>query len=366
MILGAYQKAVQQQQLNKDAAQAVAVSELQRLYDELVQSHEQYRSPLKNIIARLFGTRRTPQGIYLWGGVGRGKTLLMNMFFQALPFQQKRRLHFHHFMLDVHEKLTAMQHSDAKYKNPLQQLARLYARELRIICLDEFIVTNITDAMLLYGLLDALFKEGVVLVATSNRAPDELYLNGLQRERFLPAIALIKQHTQIVHINSNTDHRLTLLEQSHVYHTPLSADTQQRMQTQFDALCAGSTVSKQTLIIHNREIATIAVCDEVVWFDFDVLCNAPRATPDYIAIAKQYRIVLLSGVPVMNEENDDKARRFIYLVDELYDKNITLIMSAATSVDELYSGEMLAFAFKRVRSRLIEMRSDAYLSQAQQ
>ncbi len=359
-----YHRAIQQQQLNEDPAQLQAVDALQRLYQELVADVQQRPGLLARLKHRLLGAPPAPKGIYLWGGVGRGKTFLMNLFVEALPFEHKTRMHFHHFMLDVHSKLTALQHDNAKNrpgKNPLQHLARDYASRYRVICLDEFIVTNITDAMLLYGLLDALFRQRVALVATSNRVPDDLYLNGLQRERFLPAIELIKQHTEVVHLNSPVDHRVALLQQSHVYHTPIDAHTHERMQQQFRALATSQIVFGHSIRIQRRDIPTVALSDRLVWFEFDVLCNTPRATPDYIEITEQFRTVMLSNVPIMTEDMDDRARRFIYLIDELYDKRVTLIISAEAEIDQLYQGKMLDFAFRRTRSRLLEMRSQQYL-----
>ena len=222
-------------------------------------------------------------------------------------------------------------------------------------------MTNITDAMLLYGLLDELFKKGVTLVATSNRAPDELYKNGLQRERFLPAIDLINQHTRVFHLNSETDHRLALLEQSDVYYSPISDDTDQQLEQRMLVLAAGDIEKNKMLTVLGRPVQTIACANEIAWFDFNVLCGAPRAAQDYIELAQEYRTLILSNVPIMDEYLDDKARRFIYLIDELYDKNVKLIISAAALPNELYIGDMLEFAFNRTSSRLIEMRSVAYL-----
>jgi len=314
-------------------------------------------------VAALLGKKSdTAQGLYLWGGVGRGKTWLMNLFFESLPFEDKQRLHFHHFMLDVHQRLAELK----KQKNPLQLIAKDYAEKYRVLCLDEFIVTNITDAMLLYGLLDALFSYDMVLVATSNRVPDDLYLNGLQRERFLPAIDLIKQHTQVLHLGGDTDHRLALLEQADVYYTPITQTTQSELEQRMLSLATDQIENNKILNVLNREIQTIACADEIAWFDFDVLCNTPRAAQDYIVLAEDFHTLLLSNVPMMSEYHDDKARRFIYLIDELYDKSVKLILSAETLPEQMYTGEMLQFAFNRTRSRLIEMRSEQYLSKPHQ
>ena len=356
-LISHYQLAIEQGTHDNDAAQCAVIEALQECSDNLVAAeHEHTR--LWNRLTRLFGFKPVPvRGIYLWGGVGRGKTWLMNMFYQALPLQNKRRLHFHHFMLEVHERLSQRQGE----KNPLRQIAREYARQYRVICLDEFIVTNITDAMLLYGLLDALFSYGVTLIATSNRIPDDLYKNGLQRERFLPAIALINRYTRVLHLHSEVDHRLKLLEESEVYYQPIDDTTDARLETRLRALATDDIVYDTTLCVLKRPIACRARADEIAWFDFEALCSSPRASQDYIELARDYHTLLLSGVPVMDETMDDKARRFIYLIDELYDRRVKLILSAYAPPEKLYNGAMLEFAFHRTSSRLIEMRSDAYL-----
>jgi cell division protein ZapE len=352
-----YQHAIGQGTHDSDAAQRHVIEALQECSDQLLQA-EQDTSRLWHRLSALFGFRPAPvRGVYIWGGVGRGKTWLMNMFYQSLPVENKLRLHFHHFMLEVHEQLSRQQGQ----KNPLRQIARDYARRYRVICLDEFIVTNITDAMLLYGLFDALFSYGVTLVATSNRIPDDLYKNGLQRERFLPAIELIKRYTRVLHLDSDIDHRLKLLEESEVYYQPIDDTTDAQLEARLRALATDQIVFDTTLSVLNRPIACRAQADEIAWFDFDALCTAPRAAQDYIELACEYHTLLLSGVPVMNESMDDKARRFIYLIDELYDRRVKLILSAEAPPERLYNGSMLEFAFLRTSSRLIEMRSDAYL-----
>ena len=313
---------------------------------------------IKRILCLLTRCNITPvTGLYIWGDVGRGKTWLMNLFYESLPFDNKLRLHFHHFMLDIHENLAKLH----KQKNPLTVIAREYAARYRVLCLDEFIVTNITDAMLLSGLLQALFDNGVTLVATSNRIPDDLYKNGLQRERFLPAIDLIKQHTRVMHIDGDTDHRISLLEQNDIYYSPVSAQTNDELTKRMKLLAPGPISRDHVLTIHKRPIKTVMHADEIAWFEFNILCDAPRATPDYIELARDYHSIILSNVPVMDENMDDKARRFIYLIDELYDRKVKLIISADASPENLYTGDMLRFAFNRTSSRLIEMRSKDYL-----
>ena len=354
----AYRNSLDTEGFVNDPAQKQAVDALQGLYLELLSSTSSNTGALKRLLCRFTNCRSSPlRGMYIWGGVGRGKTWLMNLFYESLPFEQKLRLHFHHFMLDVHEQLTGLQGQ----KNPLRVVAREFAKKYRVLCLDEFIVTNIADAMLLSGLLDALFRNGVTLVATSNRIPDDLYINGLQRERFLPAIELIKQHTQVMHMDGRVDHRIALLEQDDVYYTPINADTNDRLQQRMQSLAPGAISKNHVLTIHKRPIKARMHADEIAWFDFDALCDAPRATPDYIQLARDYHTLLLSGVPVMDENMDDKARRFVYLIDELYDRQVKLVISADAAPEKLYTGDMLKFAFNRTSSRLIEMRSKEYL-----
>ena len=356
----AYHHCLEKNGFAADHAQQQAVEALQRLHEELISAAGSNMSALRRLLCLLTGCRLTPvKGLYIWGGVGRGKTWLMNLFYESLPFEQKLRLHFHHFMLDVHARLARLQ----QRKNPLTFVARDYAASYRVICLDEFIVTNITDAMLLAGLLEALFDQGVTLVATSNRIPDDLYKNGLQRERFLPAIALIKHYTNVIHMDGDTDHRIALLEQDAVYYTPITAETDVELQRRMELLAPSAISSNQVLTIHKRPVRTRMLADEIAWFEFDALCDAPRAAPDYIQLARDYHTIILSDVPVMDESTDDKARRFVYLIDELYDRRVKLIISADAAPEKLYTGTMLRFAFNRTSSRLIEMRSEAYLEQ---
>lgn len=356
--VAAYQERLKNNGFVPDAAQRRAVTALQQLHDQLTASADTERSFTKRLLRKLSARGASPvRGLYIWGDVGRGKTWLMNLFYESLPFANKHRLHFHQFMLQVHENLAAMQ----KQKNPLSVIARDFARQYRVLCLDEFIVTNITDAMLLSGLLDALFYNGVTLVATSNRIPDDLYKNGLQRDRFLPAIDLIKHHMQVMHIDGDTDHRIALLEQNDVYYTPVTEETRLALSRRMRQLAAGAISAEHVLTIHKRPIPTVMHADETAWFEFNTLCGAPRAAPDYIELARSYHNIILSGVPVMDENMDDKARRFIYLIDALYDRQVKLIISADAPPEKLYTGEMLRFAFNRTSSRLIEMRSNYYL-----
>lgn len=341
-----------------DPAQKLAVDALQQLHQELLAASVADHSFTRRLLRLLTQRKSEPvKGLYIWGGVGRGKTWLMNLFYESLPFENKLRLHFHHFMLDIHEQLARL----SNLKNPLTVIASDFSKKYRILCLDEFIVTNITDAMLLYGLLQALMSYGVTLVVTSNRTPDDLYKNGLQRERFLPAIDLIRQHTHIMHIDGDTDHRIALLEQDDIYYSPITADTSDELRKRMETLAPGTISVDRVLTIHKRPVKTVMHADEIAWFEFDALCDAPRAAPDYIQLAHDYHTIILSNVPVMDENMDDKARRFIYLIDELYDRRVKLIISADSTPEKLYTGDMLGFAFNRTSSRLIEMRSYEYL-----
>jgi len=346
--------------LVEDAAQAAALAHFQRLHDELVARDSGSASPLQ-WLRRPFARSRgqSIKGLYVHGGVGRGKTYMMDVFFESLPLQRKMRTHFHRFMQRVHAELRQLK----QQKNPLESVASIIAQEARVLCFDEFFVSDIGDAMILGGLLTHLVDEGVVLVATSNIEPDLLYQNGLQRERFLPAIALLKSCNEVVHLDAGIDYRLRRLKQASVYHHPLDESTQaamsqcfRRMQTEHAHALAGGAVE-----ILGRQVPVIAVAEDVIWFDFEDLCGGPRSAYDYIELARIYHTILLSNVPQLDDSSDDKARRFINLVDELYDRHVKLILSAAVELDVLYQGKGLAFVFERTRSRLLEMQSEDYL-----
>ena len=353
-----FQFSLSQPGITPDPAQAHAAAQLENCRQRLIQQQQAQQQWHFKLTRRLRSHQPPVTGIYLWGGVGRGKTWLMDLFYDNLPGTHKLRLHFHHFMQTVHDQLSLLKGQ----RNPLKQIAHNLARRAQVICLDEFHVADIADAMLLRGLLEALFQHGVSLVATSNQAPDDLYKTGLQREQFLPAIALIKAHTQVVRVDGGIDHRLRLLEKADVWYTPLGHDTQQQLQLRFRDLTASHSHKTESLLINYREIKTVICTDNVVWFDFNILCTNPRATPDYIEIARRFHTVFISNIPQMSESSDDKAVRFINLIDEFYDRNIKLIASAATAAADLYSGKQLAFEFQRTRSRLEEMRSHDYLA----
>ena len=360
-----YKKALQQPDMVHDTMQEQAILKLEALNQALTSNN--INTLLDAIKKSSPFKRHQPQpvkGLYFWGAVGRGKTWLMNLFYEELDINEKYRIHFHHFMLDIHEKLDTLNKQKKRSKNPLQEIARDLSKKYKLLCIDEFIVTNITDAMILSELLHALFKHQVCLVATSNRVPDDLYLNGLQRERFLPAIELIKRHTEVIQLDGGIDHRTSLLEQADTFYTPVTEHTHQKIEQRMQELAITPVAKNITLNILNREIKTISCSEDIAWFDFTVICTAPRAAQDYIELAQQFNTIIVSNIPVMDQHSDDKARRFIYLIDELYDRNVKLIASAAANPEKLYQGDMLEFAFRRASSRLIEMRSHQYLSQS--
>ncbi len=314
------------------------------------------RSEARNsVFGRLL--RRAPapvKGLYLWGGVGRGKTYLMDLFHDSLPFPDKRRLHFHRFMRRVHDELRAL----AGRVDPLQATAERFAKEARVLCFDEFYVSDIGDAMILGELLRGLFERGVTLVATSNTEPSKLYENGLQRRRFLPAIDLIESHTEVIEVGGETDYRFEVLRREGIYRSDGDADA---LLASFLALGHASPRKDVDLLINDRTIRARYCAENTVWFDFSAICDGPRSQHDYIEVARLFATVVVNAVPVFDAASEDQARRFISLVDEFYDRNVKLLVSAGAGIDALYRGERLAGEFERTRSRLHEMQSDEYL-----
>jgi cell division protein ZapE len=294
----------------------------------------------------------------MWGGVGRGKTYLMDTFFESLPFQDKLRLHFHRFMRRVHQELRALKDQ----KDPLDCVADRLSSETRVLCFDEFFVSDIADAMILGNLMRKLFERGVTLVATSNIAPDRLYENGLQRERFLPAIDTLISHVEVLNVDGGTDYRLRTLEKAQLYHYPLNDMAENSLTESFNQLVIETPRSNYPLEIEGRTILARQVADDVAWFDFSALCDGPRSQNDYIELAREYHTVLISNVPALHAGVDDQVRRFINLVDEFYDRHVKLMVSADKPLDALYSGGRLSFEFLRTQSRLLEMQSHEYLA----
>lgn len=356
-----YQFDLQREDFSYDASQEMAVKHLQRVYDELLLQEQAPRPSAWQRFKSGFAKREAQapvQGLYFWGGVGRGKTYLMDTFYDTLPFERKLRAHFHRFMQRVHRELREL---DGE-KNPLLKVADRIAREAKVICFDEFFVTDITDAMILAGLFERLFERGVVLIATSNIVPDGLYKDGLQRARFLPAIAMIKARCEVINVDGGVDYRLRTLEQAELYHSPLDEAADKSLWDSFEHLAPEPGRADELLDIEGREVRARFVADDVVWFDFAELCDSPRSQNDYIELARIYHAVLLSNVPQMSRSRDDAARRFINLVDEFYDRNVKLIISAETALDDIYAGGGLDFEFERTRSRLLEMQSHDYLA----
>jgi len=339
-----------------DPAQRAMLPEFDRIQNALIQREQ------AGLFARLrarLGEPAPVPGLYLWGGVGRGKTFLVDLFFNALPIERKRRVHFHRFMREVQAALRDLEGRE----DPLKDVAADIAETARVLCLDEFFVSDIGDAMILSGLLQHLFLRGVSLVTTSNTAPPNLYRDGLQRDRFLPAIALLQKHCHVVEMVSAQDWRLRALRQARTFHTPPGQQAEQALAQTFQHITRGHARAEKTILIHGRLIAVKLLGEDAAWFDFEALCEGPRAVADYIEIGRTWGTVLISNVPQFTPGSEDAARRFVELVDEFYDRRVKLVLSAATPIVDLYDGDRLRMEFARTESRLIEMGSEAYLAQ---
>ncbi|XZG71399.1 cell division protein ZapE [Chitinibacteraceae bacterium HSL-7] len=337
-----------------DSAQAAAVARLDRLWLELVE--------FKKKRGRLFGKTLLPQpdvprGVYFWGGVGRGKSLLMDAFFASLPYKRKHRLHFHHFMFEVHKALKAEQGKD----DPLARVAERWARAARVLCFDEFHVSDIADAMILRRLLEHLFARGVVLVATSNYAPDNLYPNGLQRANFLPAIALIKSNMDVHELDGGNDYRMRTLTAARTYLMPHDASALTELNQLFDAMATAPDGANE-LRINDRKLAAARHAPGIVWFEFSVLCGEGRAQTDYLELAREFHTVIVSEIPQLSAAQSNAARRLTWLIDVLYDHRVKLIASAAVPVEQLYTEGPQSGEFFRTASRMTEMQSAEYLA----
>ena len=350
-----------------DDVQKDAVNRLESIYQAL--SAKTPPAPQTGGLMARFGKllgKREPsanapvRGLYMWGGVGRGKTWLMDLFYHSLPGERKQRLHFHRFMLRVHEELTALQGQT----DPLEIIADSFKAETDVLCFDEFFVSDITDAMLLGGLMKALFARGITLVATSNIPPDELYRNGLQRTRFLPAIDAIKAHCDIMNVDAGVDYRLRTLTQAHLWLSPRNNETQQQMDKLWLALAGAKRENAPTLEVNNRPLPTMGVENQTLAVSFITLCVDARSQHDYIALSRLFHTVLLFDVPVMTPLMESEARRFIALVDEFYERHVKLVVSADAPLYEIYQGERLKFEFQRCLSRLQEMQSEEYLKRS--
>ena len=354
-----YQEGVSAHRWSSDPAQLAVLPEFDRMQAALCASTET-NNGLFGRLKSLLGAeeRQVVPGLYLWGSVGRGKTFLMDLFAASLPRGTVLRRHFHRFMGEVHESLRDL----GERQDPLVDVAAGIAARCRVLCLDEFLINDIGDAMILANLLDALFARGVTLVTTSNTAPANLYKDGLQRARFLPAIALIEQHCHVVEMASSHDWRLRALAQAPVYLTPPGAEAERALGRIFNNQASGSIQQDGALQINGRDIPYRKRADNILWFDFDALCEGPRAVADYIALAKAGPAIIISNVPQFTIYSEDAAKRFVQLVDEFYDRHVKLVLSAAAPITELYDGERLRAEFGRTESRLIEMQSKDYLA----
>jgi len=365
--LDRYDDEVSSGQLQADSEQRAVMQLLDQMASDLSQ-RKAWSKPAPSFLTRWFSSTSSlvpaVSGLYLWGGVGRGKTHLCDLFFEALPFEDKTRLHFHRFMQRIHDELRRLEGRE----DPLELIADNWATKARLLLLDEIHVNDITDAMLLGGLLSALFARGITLVTTSNVAPDGLYRDGLQRARFLPAIEQIKGHTQVLEMVGDTDYRMRLMQTEPIYLVSEFVDgvanekTRAQMQAHFDRLRSVGAYSSESISVSGRPVKVRARAGGIVWFDYNTLCNTPRSTQDYIEIASVFETVMISDIPRLGETNTDEARRFVNLVDEFYDRRVRLIVSAESLPDDLYAGDKLAFEFVRAASRLTEMQTREYLA----
>lgn len=348
-----YQAAIATDEFNHDPIQEKAMTYLDGVYHQLIENSKEKKG--------LFGFFKSqpvpPKGLYMWGGVGRGKTWMMDMFFESVPLQRKMRMHFHHFMQRVHKELNKLQGSS----DPLEKVADIIHDEAVLICFDEFFVSNVSDAMILGDLFTMLFKRGITLVATSNIEPSGLYKDGLHRDRFMPAVTELEKHTTVMNIDSGIDYRLRLLQQAELYKSPLTKENSHWLANRFVSLANNQKISKEPITINGREIKINARTKTVLYCDFRQLCMEPRSANDFIEISNNFSTVLVDNVPELTDVLRDPTRRFIYLVDEFYDRRVKLLVRAEQSILDLYQGEKLAFEIERTRSRLLEMQSEDYL-----
>ena len=343
--------------LSRDPGQLYALEYLDRLHGDILESTSS-GGLVHSFWNRLTGTSREPvRGCYLWGGVGTGKSMLMDVFYASLDSKRAQRTHFHRFMRSIHERKTAL----GQVQDPLKLIAAEISGSWDVLCLDEFMVTDITDAMILAGLLKNLFADGCALVTTSNTPIAELYRDGLQRSRFLPAIELLIRNMEQVHVDQGQDYRMQYLQDDGIYHVPADEGARRRMESTFRMLAGGPGPTEGKITVNDREIEVTATSRGVIWFEFDAICRTRRSSHDYIEIARQYHTVMLSGIPRMTDRDNDAARRFIELVDEMYDRNVNLIVSSDFPAHEIYTGNRLEDPFQRTASRLVEMSSESYL-----
>ena len=347
-----YLQSLSEKGYQADKAQMAAIERLQRFYDDWVTYKQARSSPLR----KLFRRPAIPRGVYMWGGVGRGKSFLMDAFYQTVPLKRKARLHFHEFMQGVHRELEQVKGQS----DPLDAVALKVAKRYRLICFDEFHVSDIADAMILYRLLLKLFEHGVSFVMTSNYEPSKLYPDGLHRDRIVPAIKLIQSRMDVMNVDTGVDYRRRSLEQVRMYLTPLGDQTQSELQSAFDHLSDGAP-REPVLTVQNRELRAVALSGSVVWFDFNTLCGGPRSQNDYLELASRFHTVILSDVPRMKASQSSEARRFTWLIDVFYDHKVKLIISAECEAEQLYTEGQMSNEFHRTVSRILEMQSKEYL-----
>jgi cell division protein ZapE len=350
--LAYYQQQLAQGVISADAQQLAAIQNLDNIYHALLEEHQK-RAKLWTLMRRPISV----QGLYLWGSVGIGKTFMMDCFYHCLPFKEKKRMHFHAFMRMIHAELKKREGE----KNPLATIAKQIANETMVFCFDELVVSDIVDAMMLARLFDALFAQGVCLIATSNIEPDRLYWRGLQREQFLPAIQLIKKHLKVMHITTTEDYRQLHLNKSATCYIPDDDIADENMEKDFNALINDHVAYSAPILLCDRQVSIVKQAGDVIWFDFNVLCKPPRSQHDYLAIADQYKTVMLSHIPIIEAHQDNIIALFIRLIDVLYDQKIRLIFSAAAELDDLYQGGKYTFEFQRTQSRLVEMQSHEWM-----
>ena len=351
-----YENALVQRGFSADPAQKIAIERLQLAYEQWVD----YRSRRSTSFKRLINRPEVPRGVYLWGGVGRGKSFLMDSFYVAVPLVRKTRIHFHEFMRGVHREL-----DDLKgVANPLHEVARRIAKRYRLICFDEFHVSDIADAMIMYQLLSVLFELGVSFIITSNYEPKTLYPDGLHRDRMLPTIALLEGRLDVINVDAGTDYRMRAFERVEAYHVPLNAESDRALRKAFAAI-AETADESPVVRIESREFKALRRAGGVIWFDFATLCGGPRSQNDYLELASRFHTMILSAVPRMSASMSSEARRFTWLVDVLYDHNVKLIMSAEVAAEQLYTEGMLANEFHRTASRINEMQSRHYMQSQQ-
>lgn len=358
-FLEQYLNSLGEKKIKPDSQQQAALEKLAKIAELLCETHKKLtHRKIKHHMNKLFGFKQHPiKGIYFWGSVGRGKTMLMDVFFQSLPFRAKKRVHFHPFMRHVHAELTKLQ----GMKNPLRTVAKEIAKETHVICFDEFFVLDVADALILGELLEQIFHEGVTLIFTSNTPPNDLYKNGVQRQLFLPTIALIKSFTEVIKLDAGEDYRLKTLLETGVFFTPHNEKTQTTIKQEFLSLATGDIKYGQDIEILDRSIPTVAIAHNLIWFDFKNICCSARSSYDYLALLEGFDTFIVTDVPQLQKDDINAAKRFIHLIDVLYDNHATLIMSSEVDIADLYQGKDLKVEFMRTSSRLREMFSKEYL-----